>query len=288
MTIWCGVPSVDDLPAIAEVVAGWQGDEVAVQLHPGDLGWYWRFGAERTAAAVRVWERDGATLAIGLLDEPDMVRLAIAPELCGDDALAAALAADVSDPGRGVLIEGTVYVDAPEGSRIRDLLAADGWEPDDPRTSLRRDLSEPVEDPGVRIEVADPGTASERAAVQRASFDGSTFTDDRWHAMAAGTPYRDARCLVARDGTGTAVAAVTVWSAGPGRPGLLEPMGVHRNFRGAGYGRAISLAAAGALRDLGASTAVVHTPGTNVGAVATYRTAGFEVHSEIRAVVRRA
>jgi hypothetical protein len=34
---------------------------------------------------------------------------------------------------------------------------------------------------------------------QRASFDRSTFTDERWHAMAAGLPYADARCLVAYD-----------------------------------------------------------------------------------------
>jgi hypothetical protein len=53
-----------------------------------------------------------------------------------------------------------------------------------------------------------------RARVQRAAFVGSTFTDQRWHAMAAGAPYADARCLVAYDDRDTAVAAVTVWSAG--------------------------------------------------------------------------
>jgi GNAT superfamily N-acetyltransferase len=56
--------------------------------------------------------------------------------------------------------------------------------------------------------------------------------------MAAGLPYADARRLVAYDGHGHghAVAAATVWSAGPGKPGLLEPMGVHRERRGHGYG----------------------------------------------------
>jgi ribosomal protein S18 acetylase RimI-like enzyme len=145
-----------------------------------------------------------------------------------------------------------------------------------------------VEDPGVTVELVGPETASLRAGVQRASFDGSTFTDDRWHAMAAGAPYADARCLLARDQAGQAVAAVTVWSAGPGRPGLIEPLGVHRNARGAGHGRAITLAAAHALRELGASAADVHTPSFNDGAVATYRAAGFEVREELRAQFRKA
>ena len=121
-----------------------------------------------------------------------------------------------------------------------------------------------------------------RTAVQRASFDRSTFTDERWHAMAAGLPYADARCLVAYDDPGNAVAAVTVWSAGPGRPGLLEPMGVHRDHRGHGYGNAITVAAAGALQDLGSSSAIVCTPSVNVGAVATYKSAGFQQLAEIR------
>lgn len=273
---------------MAKALAGWQRDDVAVQLHPGDLGWFWRFGDERTAAALRVWERDGTTVAVGLLDEPDMLRLAIAPEAFGDEELAGEVAAAAGDPERGVLIEGTVYVDAPEGARIRDVLTAAGWDLDDPWTALQRDLAEPVEDPGVTVEVVGPDTAPLRAAVQRASFDGSTFTDDRWYTMAAGTPYEDARCLLARDGAGEAVAAVTVWSAGAGRPGLIEPMGVHRAFRGAGHGRAITLAAANALRDLGASAALVCTPSFNVGAVATYQAAGFAIRGEMRAQLRKA
>jgi GNAT superfamily N-acetyltransferase len=287
MTISCVTPAPDELPAVAAVLAGWQDNGVPVQVHPGDLGWFWRFGVERTAAAVRVWQRNGITLAIGLLDEPDMLRLALDPEVIADDELALQLAHDAAVPDHGVLIDGTVYVDAPEGARVRDLLTGSGWELDEPWRPLQRDLAEPVQDPGVKIELVGPDTARVRTAVQRASFDGSTFTDERWHAMAAGAPYTDARCLLARDQTGEAVAAVTVWSAGRGRPGLIEPMGVHRNFRGAGHGQAITLAAAAALRELGASRAVVCTPSFNVGAVATYQAAGFEPQPEIRAQVRR-
>ena len=67
-----------------------------------------------------------------------------------------------------------------------------------------------------------------------------------------------------------------MWSAGPGKPGLLEPMGVHADHRGHGYGRAICVAAAAALQDLGSSSALVCTPSANVAGVATYRSAGFQ------------
>ncbi|WP_238335014.1 GNAT family N-acetyltransferase [Kribbella amoyensis] len=251
------------------------------------MGWYWRFGVERTAGAVRTWRVDGVIGAVGMLDEPDLVRIAIAPELQQDEEFARVLAADCADPERGVLIEGKVYVEAPMGSRVQDLLFKEGWDLDEPWTPLRRDLTEPVEDSGMRVEPVTPATSAERTAVQRASFDGSTFTDERWQAMAAGTPYAGARCLLGRDGDGTAVAGVTVWSAGRGKPGLIEPMGVHRAHRGHGYGRAITVAAAAMLRELGASTAVVCTPSFNVGAVATYRAAGFAPLPETRDLVRK-
>ena len=286
MTILLGTPGVGGLAGVAGTLGEWQSEGGPVQLHPGDLGWFWRFGDRRTADAVRVWERDGEVLAIGMLDEPDLLRLALAPDAAGDEELAQQVVDDLSDPARGVLIEGEVYVEAPSDALVRGVLFKAGWNPHDPWQPLRRDLAEPVEESALAIEVIGPETAPERTAVQRASFDGSTFTDERWHAMAAGTPYATARCLVGRDEQGTAVAGVTVWSAGPGKPGLLEPMGVHRDHRGQGYGEAITRAAAAALRELGASSAVVSTPSSNIGAVATYQAAGFDLLPETRDVYR--
>ncbi|NUW46642.1 GNAT family N-acetyltransferase [Nonomuraea rhodomycinica] len=282
MAIVSGVPRVDGLSRVVGVLREWQHDGAPVHLHPGDLGWFWRFGAAATAAAVRTWSRDGRIVAVGLLDGPGLLRLAIAPDLQRDEELARRLAEDVSDPRRGVLDEGKANVEAPRAALIRELLSGDGWDDDEAWTPLCRDLTEPVEDPGMRVEVIGPERAHVRAAVQRASFDGSTFTEERWRAMAAGTPYADARCLVAHDERGAAVAAVTVWSAGPGRPGLLEPMGVHREHRGRGHGRAITVAAAAALRELGSSSAIVCTPSSNAGAVATYGSAGFRRLPEVR------
>ncbi|GIH76440.1 GNAT family N-acetyltransferase [Planobispora longispora] len=282
MTIALDGPGVDGLREVAGVLREWQRDGAPTQLHPGDLGWFWRFGAEATAAAVRTWSRDGRILAVGLLDHPRLLRLAVAPDAQRDEELARRLVEDVTGPERGVLVEGEASVDASMCAPVQDLLAGDGWNAGEPWTPLRRDLTRPVKDPGVRIEVIGPERAHVRTAVQRAAFDRSTFTDERWHAMAAGPPYADARCLVAYDGRGEAVAAVTVWSAGPGRPGLLEPMGVHREHRGHGYGKAITVAAAAALQDLGSSSAIVCTPSSNAGAVAAYESAGFRRLPEVR------
>jgi GNAT superfamily N-acetyltransferase len=279
---------VDGLSEVVRVLRELQFDGAPMQLHPGDLGWYWRFGAEATAAAVRTWSRDGRILAVGLLDGPGLIRLAIAPGAQHDEELAQQMVADVTEPERGVLPQGSVSIEARFGALFRGLLFDEGWEADEPWTPLSRDLTEPVEDCGVRIAVVGRDQAHVRAAVQRASFDGSTFTDGHWHAMAAGLPYAEAQCLVAYDDQDTAVAAATVWSAGPGRPGLLEPMGVHREHRGHGYGTAITVAAAAALRELGSSSAIVCAESSHVGAVATYKSAGFQQLPEMRDLHRRA
>ncbi|MEI5101778.1 GNAT family N-acetyltransferase [Streptomyces sp. PmtG] len=288
MTIVVGKPGVDGLDEALDVLREWQTDGASMRLHPGDVGWFWRYGAEATAAAVRTWSRGGRMLAVGLLDGPRLLRLTIAPGAEGDEELARQLVEDVTQPERGVLPSGQASIEAPMEALVQDLLPEAAWQADEPWTPLRRGLGEPVPEPGVRIEVAGPERAHEWAAVLRASFDKSTFTDERWHAMAAGPPYADARCLLAYDGHGDAVAMATVWSAGPGKPGVLEPMGVHRDHRGHGYGKAITVAAAAALQELGSSSAMVCTPSSNVGAVATYESAGFQRLPEVRDLSRHA
>ncbi|MEQ4722932.1 GNAT family N-acetyltransferase [Nonomuraea sp. B19D2] len=288
MAIMMGRPGVDGLGDVVRVLAEWQYDAGPLQLHPGDMGWFWRFGAERTAEATRTWSRAGEVLAVGLLDGPELLRLAFAPQAFREEELAQQMVKDVTAPERGVLPEGKVYVEAPVGALVQGLLFKDGWESGESWTPLRRDLGAPVPDPGVHVEVIGPEQAHECAAILRASFDGSTFTDEHWHAMAAGAPYVDARCLVARNEQGEAVAAVTVWSAGEGKPGLIEPMGVHRAHRRRGYGKAITFAAARALQELGSSSVDVCTPSSNVGAVATYRSAGLEPLPERRDLYRNA
>jgi GNAT superfamily N-acetyltransferase len=281
-------PDVGGLSGAVRVLREWQLDVSPMQLHPGDLGWFWRFGARATAAAVRTWSRGGQILAVGLLDGPELLRLTVAPQAQRDEALAQQVVADVTEPERVVLPAGRVSIEAPNGVLIRDLLLEGGWNPGERWTPLRRDLTELVKGPDMRIEVIGPDRASTYTAVHRSSFGSPKFTDERWHAMAAGLPFADARCLVAYDDRGSAVAAVTVWSAGAGNPGLLEPMGVHAKHRGLGYGRAICVAAAASLQALGSSSAMVCTPSTNAAAVVTYQSAGFQPLPERRDVSRDA
>ncbi|MGN7702530.1 GNAT family N-acetyltransferase [Cellulosimicrobium sp. 22601] len=286
MTIETRTLGVDELGEVVDVLRSWQDDAAPLQLHPGDVGWYWRFGAPATAAALRTWRRDGRVVAVGLLDGPDLLRLGIAPDLQRDDELARRLAEDAGRPERGVLGPGGASVEAPVGALVDEHLAAAGWRVDERWALLRRDLAAPVEDSGVRAREVGPSEAAAWAEALRSSFGGTRAAPERWHALATGLPYADARCLLVHDGAAVpddparaghepAAAVIAVWSAGPGRPGLIEPMGVHADHRRRGLGRAVTLAGLAALRALGASSALVATPASNVGGVATYVAAGF-------------
>lgn len=276
MSIELSTPGVDDLPAAVAALRDWQRAGVPLQFHPGDLGWFWRFGAQQAAAATRIWTRDRRIVALGMADYPDLIRMTTAPDLSADEELARQLAADLSDPGRGILNDGEVFVEAPNDALVRDVLLASGWAAGEEWTPLERDLGAPVETPQLRIEVVGPDRVGDRVAVGRASFNNSTFCAEHWHSMAGGAAYDDARCLVGYDDRDTPVAMTTVWSAGPGKPGLIEPLGVHHDHRGHGYGTSICLAAAAALREMGSSSVQVCTPSSNVVAVAAYGSAGFQ------------
>ena len=275
MAIELDTPDVTMLGNIVSALRDWQRDTLPLQLHPGDVGWFWRFGARATAAAIRTWRRGGDIVAIGLLDGSDLLRMTVSPQEWQGEELAQQVVADVSVPERGVLPADRVSVETPDDTRVREVLADRGWRAGEKWTPLRRDLELPVSASHRRIDVVGPDQAPEFTAVLRSAFGSDRFTDDRWHAMAAGPAFADARCLLAFDEEGVAVAAGTVWSAGPGKPALIEPMGVHADHRRRGHGRAICLAAAGELRRLGSSSVLVCTPSARTGAVATYAAAGF-------------
>jgi ribosomal protein S18 acetylase RimI-like enzyme len=270
-------PKVGELDDVVGALRSWQREDAPVQLHPGDLGWHWRFGAEVLAAAVRTWSRDGEMLAVGFVDSPDVLRMTVAPEVWRDDELARAVVADLSQPGRGVLPAGDVSVEAPNGTRLQDRLTEGVWTVGEAWTPLRLGLAAPVDRANLQTEVVvSAEQVAECTGVHRSAWGSMRFTEEAWHTMAAGAPFADAQCLLARDDEGTAVATVTAWSAGPGRPGLLEPLGVHADHRRRGYGTAICLAAAAHLRVMGSSSVLVCTPSSLQSAVTTYEAAGFQ------------
>ncbi len=274
-------PRPEELPELIDILGGWQQDGLPIQLHPGDLGWAYQIGASALAGRVRIWALDGQPLAMGFLDGPTVLRVAITPEADSDQELAARMSQDATDPSRGVLPEGDVSVEARFGSAFQTRLDAEGWQPDEPWTLFRCDFRNSIDSPEIRVQEVGLGQVQTRVALQNASFGSSRFTEERWHAMAAGPAYASAGCLLAYDNDETAVAMATVWSAGSGRPGLIEPMGVHPEHRGHGYGAAITKAAASALHTMGSSNALVCAESSNAGAVATYSSAGFQVTGQV-------
>ncbi|GMA33011.1 GNAT family N-acetyltransferase [Litorihabitans aurantiacus] len=296
MTTTLATPTASQLPAVVATLATWQRDGLPVQLHPGDLGWAWQLGADALAARVRTWH-DGAGLlaAVGFLDGDTVLRLGLDPDRSDDEELADAVAHDLVDPGRGVLPDGEAAVEARLGAALHAWLVAHGWVDDEPWTPLVLDLATAPEVPAsIAVEVVDGGDrdAVDLAVATHASgFERSRFTRERWGAMAAGPAFAGARCLLARavsgPRAGDAVATTIVWSAGPGRPGLIEPLSVSRDHRGHGYGRALTVAAASHLRAMGASGVSVATPSDNAGAVATYRSAGMRELASVRDLRRQ-
>lgn len=267
-------PRADELTEVMSTLASWQREGAPLQLHPGDIGWHLRLGVDAAAAAVRTWSRNGEILAIGMLDGPELLRLAIAPHAQRDEDLADVLAQDLGDQGSGVLTGTSACLEVPDGVRLREVLLTSGWTTDEAWTPLVMELDEPVADPGLRIEVVGPELASIRVAVHRESFERSTFTVEHWNTMRAWSGSAVSRCLLTFDDNGTAVAATTIWMAGTGLAGPIEPLGVGRDHRGNGYGPAITRAGVTMLRELGASRALVATPSASTAAVATYVSAG--------------
>ncbi|MGO1173238.1 MAG: GNAT family N-acetyltransferase [Actinomycetaceae bacterium] len=274
MSITMTTPAAADLPAVVAELATWQVDAAPVQLHPGDIGWHWRNGADEVARVLRTWHDGGRLLAVGFLDGRQLMRLGIAPRATEDIRLARAVEQDVADPGRGLLDAGEASVEVPLGTAVADALLVAGWTAGVPWAPLRRDLSEPVEEPGVRIRLVGPEQAGDWVDVQRSAFGSTRLTVEKWLAMSDAPNVADSRCLLAYDDAGAPVAGAAVWSAGEGRPGLIEPLGAHSEHRGRGHGRAITLACAATLRDMGASSVLVKTEGHNAAGIAAYRSAG--------------
>lgn len=287
-------PGSNELTTLAATLGGWQRDGGPIHLHPGDLGWFSMRGPEATAGALRTWSRDDVLVAVGLLDGQDgLVRLAVDPHLANDEMVARQILPDIADPSRGVLPEGAAIVEGRGATALQRMMLGEGWVNDEPWTPLHRDLSAPVPGTlvtraGLRVEVVGPERAHSWMEVHWSAFKGTPFGEterrevvDWWSTMMDG-PFADrGRSLAVLDREDRAVAIVGVWSAGHGRPGLVEPMGVHLDHRGRGYGAAVCEAAAVALQQMGSSTAFVCAESSNVGAVSTYVAAGFTAHPPV-------
>lgn len=286
VTITLKTPTAMQLPRITEHLSSWQADPWAGHLHPGDLGWRTLVGAGGAALSLRVWSREDRPVAVGMVDD-GVLRMALDPAVTDDELLVDRIAEDLGDPESGLFGRGEALVEARGAHALRSRLQADGWTEDDPWTPLICDLTgaldlSPLERTGLRIEQVGLEAAETWTGIHWSAFRGTPYDErarDRfvrlWSTMMTGPLADRALNLIGYEADGEPVAIATVWTAGHGRPGLIEPLGVHRDHRGHGYGRAITVAAARALQDAGASSANVATENSRPAAIATYLSAGF-------------
>lgn len=296
-------PLPSDLARIHDAVASWQSDGAPIRLHPGDLGWFALRGAVATAEALRLWSTGEQIVAVSLLDGPQLLRFAMDPTFVDDAGLAAQILTDVESAELGVLEPGAAAIEERGMPALDEALSAAGWNLDEPWTPLMRDLGSPVDlegpaSAGLRFVTLSPDDTEDWTRTHWSAFRGTPITADGlqrlvdgWRRVAsegALAPLADSvRIISGVDPDGMTAAVIAVWSAGPGRPGLIEPMAVHGDHRGRGYGRAITLAGAATLREMGASTALVCTEAARLGAVATYCSAGFMAGPDVRDRARK-
>lgn len=179
MAITLTIPAPVHLEQVIGTLRTWRREEGPFHLHPGDLGWHHLRGAEATAAHLRLWRRDDQLVAVGLLDGADLLRTAVEPALAADEELARTLAESLAEPEHGVLPEGQVYVEAHSALGLRTGLLRRGWSEGEPWFPLCRDLTAPVEEPGLLIEqvgVGRPGLLEPMACTRTTA---SAATDVR-------------------------------------------------------------------------------------------------------------
>jgi GNAT superfamily N-acetyltransferase len=178
-----------------------------------------------------------------------------------------------------------LWSDADAGTALRDVLAERGWNPDvgDPWVAFHLPLDGALL--GAADEAERAATAvADRVAVQRSGFRGSTFTEEKWHRMAAGPGYRPELDLLVRTADGVPAAAATAWLGADGGTAILEPVAAHPDHRRGGHARTVVLACARAAHDLGATDLCVCTPASNDTAVSAYARMGFTVFERFTAM----
>lgn len=273
-----------------DVLTSWTPPDCYVRgLHPGDIGWHLRLDDEQVDESLVLLRRGSEPVALVLFDDPASARIALSPRHRLDPEVAAAVVSEVE----ALPADRDLFVDVEAGSLARALLSARGWSMDpDSWVALYRPLTpaDSRSDDTFNAELTGDTDVRDRVAVQRAAFVGSSFTPQRWRQMASGPTFHPTLELLRRSTEGIAVAAATGWMAGPGRCGILEPVGTDPDHSGQGHGSAVSAAVIAAMARRGASGVTVITPCTNTAAVATYERCGLRqveiLHAMVRSSVR--
>ena len=251
--------------------------------HIGDIAWGRRQHIGRDPEwRSAVWEREGEVLAWAWVRLPDHLDLAVHPEH-------PELGAEVVEWFREVAVADDLvaYAMDTEPHIIAAFAAAGFREVDDPHAMYRythslATLDEAVVPNGFAVRaVRGDDDVPRRVDVHRSAFHPSRVTVDSYANVRASWPYRQDLDWVVETRDGSFGAFCLIWWDEVNRVGELEPVGTHQDFRRIGLARAACLGAMRALRDLGATEAVVLSfdlpdkPGPR----ALYHSLGFVDHS---------
>lgn len=276
-----------DLDRIIATLAAWEPEGgTCAWLQAGDIGWMLRFGREHTARSLVEWVSPaGDTVLILCRDSAADWWFAMEPAHWLDRELAESFAEWVV----GDMPAGLLSIDGPHPPATwRQALVERGFEATiDTWAHLWLPLDGRDVAPDVGIESTEnPENVADRVAVQKAAFERSTFTVERWHQMASEAVFEPRFDLLVRAPNSEPASAATFWLPGPGKCARLEPLGTHPDHRRQGHGRRLIAGAAALLRQAGASGIGVVTPESNTAAVELYRAAGFRRVGLLSAMVR--
>jgi ribosomal protein S18 acetylase RimI-like enzyme len=269
--------------------AKWRRGKPFVRTHVGDLAWWSREGDFEN---IGLWREGGELVAWAWFTPPAELDFHLHPGR--DDPQ---LVQDVLDwferrSAAGALR--TVWALEAEGDLVAALeeagyeRAEDSWFVHLVR-SLERPLSAPTLPSGFSLGHVARGDVARRVDVQRAAFDRSTTTEEKYARLIETWPYRADLDVVVEAPDRRFAAFCLAWLDDANAVGELEPVGTHPEFRRRGLARAACLRALATLRELGADTAVVYALGGVEGdrALSLYRSVGFEPKSRHLRFIRQ-
>lgn len=246
--------------------------------HIGDLAWGRKPRPSQHRGPTALWEVDGQVVAWGCVELPGDLGVFVNPdhpELA--DQVLAWFDGVIAGADRSVTVMAT-------DDHLIHALHRAGYQPAQGAPFFNHCLLEltgalpaPELPAGYRIRAVRAGEAGARAAVHRAAWrprsigkllvppvdlsGESTLTAASYQAVMETWPYQPQLDRVVQAPDGTLVAFALGWLDKDNRVGELEPVGTDPSHARQGLGAAVSLACLHAMRELGATQAVVYPRG---------------------------
>ena len=248
----------------------WRARGPLVELHVGDLAWMSREPDART----RVWRADGDAVAVAWIASPGELGYLARDDSwhhhvldwferdAGEAAAVWALHTDITKTGS---LEARGYRRA-EGAFFVHL------------TRPLDDVQPAAVADGYSLSHVRPADVPRRVAVQRAAFDGSTMTEEKYARLLDTWPYRPELDVVVEAPDGTFAAFCLAWLDDENAVVELEPVGTHPEHARRGLATAAIREALRRARGLGARITVVYARGDvdYPAPLRLYRSLGFE------------